>query len=250
MRLRTICAAGILALAPAPAGGEGEDPRAMSDKAITTSSLAARLEYVEADELAALRGRAKSFGRYHSDIRYYLEDGTHWYAHRGDLVIDGDLDNDMLLLVDGDLTIRGTYNDYRGDSGHLLVLGDVRAENVLSWNAFCATGSLYAAGLVLAYYNDHPFEVSGPLLAARGLVLVDKSGTLPDRRRVEVSSIEAEDDDPLDEHLAPAMLEWLDEDYVEITPDEARELRRSGAGVHARLAGWDEACEQVYARSA
>lgn len=250
MRIRNVFGACLLAFAAPVAGGEGEGLGTMNQKPITTSSFAARLDYVEADEKAALRERAKSFGRYYAEIRHYLEDGTHWYAHRGDLVIDGDFDNDMLLVVEGDLTIRGTYNDDRSGAGHLLVLGDVRAENVLSGNAFCATGSLYAAGLVLATYNDHPFEVSGPVLAARGLVLVDKSGTLPGRRIVEFSSTEGEDDDPLDEHLAPAMLQWLDEDYDEISADKGRKLRRSGAEVHVQIAGWDEACTQVYARRA
>ena len=222
----------------------------MSQKAITTSSFAARLEYVEADERAELHERAGSFGPYPAQMQYYLEEGFHWYIHRGDLVIDGDFDNDMFLVVEGDLTVRGTYNDYRGDSGHLLVLGDVRAEHVLSWNAFSASGSLYAAGLVLGYYNDFTFEVFGPLIAARGLVMVDKFRDLPDRREVEFSSYEEGDDDPLDAHLAPQMLDWLDEDHDEITVEEARKLRRAGAEVRVHISDWDEACDQVYAGTA
>ncbi len=112
----------------------------MNEKPIATSGFAARLEYVEADERAALHERAKSFGPYRAEIRHYLE--------------------------------------------------------------------------------------------------------------VEFSSTEDFDGAPLDEHLAPQMLEWLDDNYDEISAEKGRKLRRSGAEVHVQIADWDEACGQVYARSA
>jgi hypothetical protein len=96
-------------------------------------------------------------------------------VHRGDLTIDGSFVNAHALVVDGDLTIRGSYDDYRdGGIGVLVVLGDLRAEHVVSWGSIAVTGTLQATGLVYAYYNDFTFEVAGPV-QARALVVFDKS---------------------------------------------------------------------------
>jgi hypothetical protein len=94
--------------------------------------------------------------------------------HQGDLTIDGSFANDHVLVVDGHLTIRGSYDDYRDGPGILVVLGDMRAEHVVSWGSIAVTGKLEASGLVYAYYNDFTFEVAGPF-KARALVVFDKA---------------------------------------------------------------------------
>ena len=106
-----------------------------------------------------------------SDVQVYL--------HQGDLTIDASFVNTHALVVDGNLTIRGSYDDYRGGGiGILLVLGDVRAEHVVSWGSIAVTGTLDATGLVYAYYNDFSFEVGGPV-KARAVVVFDKSTNNP-----------------------------------------------------------------------
>lgn len=101
------------------------------------------------------------------------------YLHKGDLTIDGSFANTHALVVDGNLTIRGSYDDYRGGGiGILVVLGDLRAEHVVSWGSMAVTGRLDATGLVYAYYNDYSFEVAGPV-TARAVVVFDKSNNNP-----------------------------------------------------------------------
>lgn len=110
----------------------------------------------------------------------YLRDtSVQVYLHKGDLTIDASFVNTHALVVDGSLTIRGSYDDYRGGGiGILVVLGDLRAEHVVSWGSIAVTGTLDATGLVYAYYNDFTFEVAGPV-RARALVVFDKSTNNP-----------------------------------------------------------------------
>ena len=113
-------------------------------------------------------------------IRDYLrEQGVQVYLHKDDLTIDGSFANTHALVVDGHLTIHGSYDDYRnGGIGILVVLGDMRAEHVLSWGSMAVAGRLDATGLVYAYYNDYSFEVAGPV-TARAVVVFDKSTNNP-----------------------------------------------------------------------
>src|SRR5690349_1637207 len=55
----------------------------------------------------------------------YLRDrNTTFHLHKGDLTIDGSFANTHALVVDGDVTIRGSYDDFRGGGiGILVVLG-------------------------------------------------------------------------------------------------------------------------------
>lgn len=61
------------------------------------------------------------------------------YLYKGDLTIDGSFANTHALVVDGNVTIRGSYDDYRGGGiGILVVLGDLRAEHVVSWGSMAS----------------------------------------------------------------------------------------------------------------
>jgi hypothetical protein len=105
---------------------------------------------------------------------YLLDKDAAVFLHKGDLTIDRSFDNSHILVVDGNLTIRGSYDDYRDGIGIIVVLGDMRAEHVVSWGSIAVAGTLQATGLVYAYYNDFTFEVGGPV-KARALVTFDKA---------------------------------------------------------------------------
>jgi hypothetical protein len=120
------------------------------------------------DQRQALRQRLKG-----ALVRYPLENGE-WHLHSGDLKIEGSFDNDLSLVVEGSVHISGSYDDHRSNLGHLVVLGDLYAEHVLSWGALYVQGALHARGVVFAYYNDESFEVAGRVHAA-GLVIDDKA---------------------------------------------------------------------------
>mgnify|MGYP001806442409 FL=1 len=106
-------------------------------------------------------------------IRYLVAAGPEGgQLHAADLVDAGSLDLDVMLVVTGNLHIAGDFDDGRG-SGHLIVLGDMAVDNVLSWGALQVGGDLNARGVVFAYYNDFSFGVQGKVNAA-GLVVHDK----------------------------------------------------------------------------
>lgn len=107
----------------------------------------------------------------------FLEDeDLDWYRHRGDLVLDRPLSNGHALIVEGNLRIRGSYDDYRNNTGLLVVLGDMQVENVVSWGSLAVAGHLKAEGLIFAYYNDFTFDAKS--VAARALFVYDKSGSV------------------------------------------------------------------------
>lgn len=107
----------------------------------------------------------------------FLEDeDLDWYRHRGDLVLDRPLSNGHALIIEGNLRIRGSYDDYRNNTGLLIVLGDMQVENVVSWGSLAVAGHLKAEGLIFAYYNDFTFDAKS--VAARALFVYDKSGSV------------------------------------------------------------------------
>lgn len=114
-------------------------------------------------------------------IHHSLEDPkVGWRVHRGDLIIDGSFHNGHGLIVLGNLTIRGHYDDEhllgQGDAGYglLFVKGDVRVEGIYSEGPIHITNSLDANDLIYTFENNWSFEVLGTI-KARGLVIDDKA---------------------------------------------------------------------------
>jgi hypothetical protein len=107
-------------------------------------------------------------------IGEYLRNSGGWYHHEGDLVLPGDTDLDISLVVEGDLVVHGFLDDHVSGTGLLVVLGDLVVRDLVSWGALHVEGDLWAHGLVHGYYNDFTFEVGGAV-HARALVLHDKS---------------------------------------------------------------------------
>ena len=172
------------ALAP-PAWGAAPVWRTSSDLIARSPASFPRLDQAGIDAVVGRLPRSLSL------IRDYLRNGdARVNRHRGDMTIDGSFANTHVLVVGGNLTIHGSYDDFRGGGiGILVVLGDLRAEHVVSWGAIAVTGTLEAAGLVYAYYNDFTFEVAGPV-KARALVVSDKS---TNELRIEAPVVQTDD---------------------------------------------------------
>jgi hypothetical protein len=115
--------------------------------------------------------------RIDGSIVNYLEDqDIGWYLHSGDLVVPSSVDNDLALVVDGDMIVHGFLDDYVADIGLLVVLGDLVVRDLVSWGSVYVAGDLRAEGVVYGYYNDYTFEVAGQV-HARALVLSDKESS-------------------------------------------------------------------------
>ena len=123
---------------------------------ISSTSLEGFVELSAADRrrIAPLVG--------HRIIGYsFADNGIEWRIHSGDLKIAGNFDNESALIVDGSLEIAGSYDDYGAGSGLLIVLGDLSAEHVLTWNGLFVRGKVKATGLLYGVYNDYAFEAGG-----------------------------------------------------------------------------------------
>lgn len=167
---------------------------------------------------------------------YVGDDGAAVYRHRGDLTLDRSFANDDIVIVDGNLTIKGDYDDYSPGIGVLLVLGDFTVDDVLSWGSIGVAGKLASTGLVYANYNDFTFEVAGTI-AARALVVSDKSANYG---KVEATIEQTDDDFRMDAALRRFVPELLIKDLLDNASDGDEPT------VVAR-ADWDEANRRVHA---
>ena len=160
----------------------------------------------------------KSLSLIRADLR---DKDVQVYLHKGDQTIDASFVNTHALVVDGNLTIRGSYDDFRGGGiGILAVLGDLRAGHVVSWGSIAVTGRLDATGLVYAYYNDFSFEVAGPV-KARAVVVFDKSTNNP-RIEATINQSDGRNDAALSvRHFVP---ELMIEDILDSTEADGTEL--------------------------
>lgn len=107
---------------------------------------------------------------------YLNDERIDWYLHSGDLIVPENVDNDIAIVVDGDMIVHGFLDDYVADIGLLVVLGDLVVHDLVSWGSVYVAGDLRAEGVVYGYYNDYTFEVAGKV-HARALVLSDKAST-------------------------------------------------------------------------
>lgn len=108
------------------------------------------------------------------EASYMLKDNIRWYYHNGDLSVPGNFSNQNTLVIKGNLTISGDYDDYISGNGHLIVLGNVIVDNFINRDFAYIKGQMNAKGLVYADYNDHNFEVMKGI-TARGIIVSDKA---------------------------------------------------------------------------
>ncbi|EFT2865053.1 DUF2773 domain-containing protein [Escherichia coli] len=107
------------------------------------------------------------------EAAYMLKDNIRWYYHNGNLSLPANFSNQNKLVVNGNLTISGDYDDYLSGNGHLIVLGNVIVDNFINHDFAYVKGQMTAKVLVYADYNDHNFEVMKGI-SARGIIVSDK----------------------------------------------------------------------------
>lgn len=87
-----------------------------------------------------------------------------WYVHEGDLELDKSFSSEYGLIIKGNLTIKGIYDDYKGSYiGNVIVLGNMEADHLYSWGTLTILGDIKVKGLILNEYNDHVFESIGKI---------------------------------------------------------------------------------------
>ncbi|VED35870.1 protein involved in detoxification of methylglyoxal [Escherichia coli] len=95
-----------------------------------------------------------------------------WKVHRGDLVVDGNIESNQKLIVLGNLTVKGNISTF-SLSNPWIILGNVTATNIVTDSPLLITGSINASGLVfIDSYYDNPSTIKGSI-NARGIFIND-----------------------------------------------------------------------------
>ncbi len=218
----------------------------MMANTIIGSELTSRL--VELKEMTESNNLLEKLQQVHKDLEYYKN--IDWYVHHGDLVIDGNFDNDIQLIVLGDITIKGNYNDDKAGTGYLVCDGDMRVQSLLSWNYFSIGQSLYATGFVGAYYNDYTFRVYGGNFQARAYCSFDRSFTVPNNPFAEIyfnshADSEWQCKSPFYSIIVPEMSTFYDSEDEEISIEEAQQLIAKKGNLSGAAPEWEEANKSV-----
>jgi hypothetical protein len=155
------------------------------------------------------------------------------YLHDGDLAIDGDFDTTdvdpyiRLLVVTGDLIVRGRYEDALNPESMVIVTGDLRAENAITEGSLEVHGDIEIGRHAILFDNDCCTYVHGDLTAGEliyscqnfamvsGRVtapLIIGKGLITSPHEMDIF---ADDDERLMSRLVPAAMNIIDDE-----PDE------------------------------
>lgn len=95
-----------------------------------------------------------------------------WKVHRGDLVVEGNIESNQKLIVLGNLTVKGNISTF-SLSNPWVILGNVTETNIVTDSPLLITGSINASGLVfIDSYYDNPSTIKGGI-NARGIFIND-----------------------------------------------------------------------------
>lgn len=95
-----------------------------------------------------------------------------WKVHRGDLVVEGNIESNQKLIVLGNLTVKGNISTF-SLSNPWVILGNVTATNIVTDSPLLIAGSINASGLVfIDSYYDNPSTIKGSI-NARGIFIND-----------------------------------------------------------------------------
>lgn len=130
---------------------------------------------VTREEVLALANRFREGGPEDSNGPYKVRtitdmlDSINSYAtdilvSNGDLHISGDLDLDVQLLVDGNLSVDGCYRDSDDPQTITLVTGDLTARDIITAGFLEVHGNL-TCGRLLGDYNDCSAYISNDVTA-------------------------------------------------------------------------------------
>jgi hypothetical protein len=169
----------------------------------------------------------------------------------GPLHVKGDFDSFAQglvgLVVRGDFTVDGLYEETDDPATGVFVLGDMRAGRVVTTGALCVKGSLTVEGALVGFYNDWSATIGGDLRAACFVpenhffrvggrisvgVVVGRGATfrVPENRRASLAPLEPEASAQVlvDEVLEPGE---EDEDPPEFDYDSFKARVRKGLPV-------------------
>ncbi|HEY3357706.1 MAG TPA: hypothetical protein VGQ83_30920 [Polyangia bacterium] len=114
--------------------------------------------------LRALFADAASAGSHQGTVRVPNRGDGPPLLWAGDLVVHGDLENGHAVIVTGDLTIDGTYRQWRADAPLLLVGGHLDVRSVEAFGPVLVLGDLTARTMYVGG-SDHRLDVGGALAA-------------------------------------------------------------------------------------
>jgi len=165
-------------------------------------------------KIQALKYEHPMLGPYMHRIPDYLE-GIHerieehkndeWQIHEGDLVIDGNWKADDIrqnsdcLLITGNLHVKGVYDGYKNTFSWVVVLGDMTADDVVSWYGLSVAGNLKVNGIIFIEHYLFPLELGGDL---RARYLYD----LSENSRWKDEYIEIYNDSDIIRNISPGLL--------------------------------------------
>lgn len=125
-------------------------------------------------------------------VRYATQDEKQWIAkeisgymiaddfknsdflfYDGDLTVPTNLEVDKRLVVRGNLTINGMYDDFEDFIGSTIVFGNMSAENMFNIRSLRVTGDLNVTNIMFTGHDHYYFSVDGTL-NAKGVIVDDK----------------------------------------------------------------------------
>lgn len=74
---------------------------------------------------------------------------SNWKVHRGDLVVEGNIESNQKLIVLGNLTVKGNISTF-SLSNPWVILGNVTATNIVADSPLLITGSINASDWYLS----------------------------------------------------------------------------------------------------
>ena len=76
-------------------------------------------------------------------VLWTLENSENWYIHEGDLTLDKSFACEYGLIIKGNLTINGVYDDVPSSyTGNVIVFGDMEADHIYSQGTLTVLGNI------------------------------------------------------------------------------------------------------------
>ena len=157
-----------------------------------------------------------------------LEQTKNWYIHEGDLTLDKSFSSEYALIIKGNLTINGIYDDYKNSFiGNVIVFGNMKADHIYSWGTLTILGDIKVKGLIYNEYNDHVFETTGKIHCKA--LYIDEKETIYNNLNTEFER------DYHGDITGPAITDFFvddvidsDEEYYELNSDSIKKLLYDG----------------------
>ena len=166
-------------------------------------------------------------------VLWTLEQTKNWYIHEGDLTLDKSFSSEYALIIKGNLTINGIYDDYKNSYiGNVIVFGNMQADHIYSWGTLTILGDINVKGLIYNEYNDHVFETTGKI-HCKAIYINDKQTIF--NYALLKTEFERDYDGVV---TGPAITDFFvedvidrDDDYYELNSDSIKKLLYDGKNI-------------------